>query len=129
MFAEPTESANLVLSNLQVVCCGPTTVPPTSSATTSRIPAVLFVKPVSIVFFVRQHYHDFLNREPDAAESPSDEPNRLAETLNAGNQEAQCPAAFFLSIDSRDHALLSELKQPLAILLAERFSACAVNSI
>ena len=109
-FAEPTESANLGLSNpTGGLLGGPTTVPLniiSNDITDTGSP----VREASFntAFFVRQHYHDFLNREPDAAglafwtnqiDSCGDAQCRELKKINVS-------AAFFLSIEFQETGYL-----------------------
>jgi hypothetical protein len=109
-FSESTESASLVLSSpTGGLLGGPTTVPLniiSNDITDTGSP----VRETSFntAFFVRQHYHDFLNREPDAA--------GLAFWMNQIDScgDAQCrelkkinvSAAFFLSIEFQETGYL-----------------------
>jgi photosystem II stability/assembly factor-like uncharacterized protein len=110
-FAEPTESANVVLSNpIGALLGGPTTVP-LNLISNDIIDTGSPVREGSFntAFFVRQHYHDFLNREPDAGglafwmneiDSCSTAECREVKKINVS-------AAFFLSIEFQETGYLA----------------------
>ena len=63
--------------------------------------------------FVRQHYHDFLNREPDAAglafwSNQITECQQPGATCNADERRINVSAAFFLSIEFQETGYLVE---------------------
>ena len=107
VFPEPAEVFNVTLSNPVGATLG---TPGTTAVSIASDDAVLGPNPVdpasfSPEFFVRQHYIDFLNREPDAA--------GLAFWINNFTQcggDQQCldvrrvnvSAAFFLSIEFQE---------------------------
>ena len=111
VFPEPTEAFNVTLSNPLGATLG---APSTTTVSITSDDAVLGPNPVdpasfSPEFFVRQHYVDFLNREPDAG--------GLAFWIGNFTQcggDQQCldvrrvnvSAAFFLSIEFQETGYL-----------------------
>jgi Calx-beta domain-containing protein/putative Ig domain-containing protein/squalene-hopene cyclase-like protein/putative metal-binding protein/VCBS repeat protein/thrombospondin type 3 repeat protein/uncharacterized protein DUF4214/prenyltransferase/squalene oxidase-like repeat protein len=107
-FAEESESLNLTLSN-PVGAAGlgsqaAATLTLTDSGRTGANPL-----DHDVTFFVRQHYHDFLNREPDAAGLQF-----WTDQITQCGTDAQCveikrinvSAAFFLSIEFQETGYL-----------------------
>ncbi|MGB8509788.1 MAG: PQQ-dependent sugar dehydrogenase [Pyrinomonadaceae bacterium] len=109
VFVENNETINLTLSNLT----GASTLGNQSSAVltiTDNDTLPPASNPIDDAqFFVRQHYHDFLNREPDAA-GLAFWTNQITECgTNAGCREARrinVSAAFFISIEFQQTGFL-----------------------
>jgi hypothetical protein len=109
-FVEPVESVSVALSNSSGAVLGGPNVVPLNIISDDLIDGGSPVRDASFntAFFVRQHYHDFLNREPDAA--------GLAFWMNEIDScpDAQCrevkkinvSAAFFLSIEFQETGYL-----------------------
>jgi len=100
VYAEGTETFTLSLSNPTGATLG---APATATLTINDNDATNGVNPInSATFFVRQHYVDFLNREPDASGL-----NFWTNEITSCGSDPQCievkrinvSAAFFLSIE------------------------------
>jgi len=110
-FQEGNEIVNLRLANPTggSFISGPSTVPLTIVDTTSSSN-----NPIDdAAFFVRQHYHDFLNREPDAGglafwTNQITECQQPGATCNAEVRRINVSAAFFLSIEFQETGYLVE---------------------
>ena len=105
-FAEGPETFNLTLSNVSGATLGTST----ATVTISDNDGVTGANPIDNTdFFVRQHYIDFLNREPDASGF-----NFWKNEINSCGANAQCieikrinvSAAFFLSIEFQETGYL-----------------------
>jgi photosystem II stability/assembly factor-like uncharacterized protein len=111
-FQEPGESLNFELSNPSGAALGGPNVSALgiTSADTSDGPSPVRESSFDSAFFVRQHYHDFLNREPDAPglafwvgdidQCGADAACREAKRVNVS-------AAFFLSIEFQETGFLA----------------------
>ncbi|HEX6183427.1 MAG TPA: Calx-beta domain-containing protein [Pyrinomonadaceae bacterium] len=117
-FTEPDETLSFTLSNLQganVTLGSPSTQQLTILSNDSPPPAT---NPIdNTQFFVRQHYLDFLNREPDA-----DGLAFWTNEIESCGANAQCrevkrinvSAAFFLSIEFQETGFLAYLTNKAA---------------
>ncbi|MBV8856963.1 MAG: SBBP repeat-containing protein [Acidobacteria bacterium] len=110
-FKEPSESLDLLLSNPSGAALGgPSVVPLTiTSDDSADRPSPVRESSFDTQFFVRQHYHDFLNREPDPdglqfwtgeIDNCTDAPCREVKRINVS-------AAFFLSIEFQETGYLA----------------------
>ncbi len=108
-FAEPTETVNLNLSNPVGATLGTAaaTLNITSANDPSNGPSPVKDASFNAQFFVRQQYHDFLNREPDV-----DGLNFwVGQTTGCGNPDplvcrVNVSAAFFISIEFQETGYL-----------------------
>jgi hypothetical protein len=107
VYAEGMENFTLTLSSPVGATLG---VPATASLTINDNETINGANPIdNASFFVRQHYVDFLNREPDAAGL-----SFWADQINLCGTDAQCTevkrinvsAAFFLSIEFQETGYL-----------------------
>lgn len=105
-FAEGAETFLITLSNSRGASIGPSN----AIVTINDNDSSLGTNPIDDVsFFVRQHYIDFLNREPD-----TDGLNFWINTISSCGMDAQCAevkrinasAAFFLSIEFQETGYL-----------------------
>lgn len=109
VFIEPDETLTLTLSNATGATLG---TPSTTTITITSDDAAAAANPIDTTqFFVRQHYLDFLNREPDAgglafwsnqldaliSQCPDSPPSTRANCVLAAR--ANISVAFFLSIE------------------------------
>ncbi|HYE14886.1 MAG TPA: Calx-beta domain-containing protein, partial [Pyrinomonadaceae bacterium] len=110
-YSEPVESLNLILSSpTGAALGGPSAVFVTiTSDDASDAPSPVRESSFDTQFFVRQHYHDFLNREPDAGGLAF-----WSNEIEKCGADAQCrevrkinvSAAFFLSIEFQETGYL-----------------------
>jgi hypothetical protein len=105
-FTEGSETFTLTLSNVTGATLGTST----ATLTINDGPAETGVNPIdSTGFFVRQHYIDFLNREPDSSGF-----NFWSNEINSCGANTQCievkrinvSAAFFVSIEFQETGYL-----------------------
>jgi Tol biopolymer transport system component len=103
VFVEPAESFNVTLSNPQGAALGsPSTAPVTINSDDLTPPTPAANPADRTQFFVTQHYHDFLNREPDAAglQFWTNEIEKCgADSQCSEARRVNVSAAFFLSIE------------------------------
>jgi hypothetical protein len=112
-FAEPSETFTLTLGDPSGLTLGP---PEAATVNIASDDAADGPSPVGgpafdAQFFVRQHYHDFLNREPDAGGL-----NFWVNEIESCGADQQCradrrenvSAAFFLSIEFKETGYLVE---------------------
>jgi CSLREA domain-containing protein len=111
-YVEGPESLTLTLSNLtgEALFLGPSIANLTITDDATE-PAANPVDSADV--FVRQHYHDFLNREPDAAglafwTNQITECEQPGATCNAEVRRINVSAAFFLSIEFQETGYLVE---------------------
>ena len=111
-FLEPAESLDLVLSNPSGASLGG---PGVSSLTIVSDDTADAASPVrddafDTEFFVRQHYHDFLSREPDAPGLAfwKNEIDSCADARCREVKKINVSAAFFLSIEFQNTGYLVE---------------------
>ncbi|HJX90790.1 MAG TPA: PA domain-containing protein, partial [Pyrinomonadaceae bacterium] len=131
-FTEGSETFTLTLSNVTGATLGTST----ATLTINDGPAETGVNPIdSTGFFVRQHYIDFLNREPDSSGF-----NFWSNEINSCGANTQCievkranvSAAFFVSIEFQETGYLvyrvyksafgnlaSPLNAPVPIVLSD----------
>jgi CSLREA domain-containing protein len=111
-YVEGAESLTLTLSNLTGGALFAT--PSTTSLTVTDDTTEPATNPIDTVdAFVRQHYHDFLNREADAAglafwTNQITECQQPGATCNAELRRINVSAAFFLSIEFQETGYLVE---------------------
>ena len=111
-FLESAESLDLVLSNAAGAALGGPSVAPLviNSEDTADGQSPVRESAFDSAFFVRQHYHDFLNREPDAAGLA-----HWTNEIESCGADAACrevrrinvSAAFFLSIEFQETGFLA----------------------
>jgi hypothetical protein len=106
-FQEPPETLNLVLSNAVGTSLGGSAVVTITSNDATPGPNPVRAASFNPGFFARQHYHDFLNREPDLAGLQ----HWVNQTSNCGNPDPlvcriNVSAAFFLSIEFQETGYL-----------------------
>jgi hypothetical protein len=110
-FVEGAESLTLTLSN--VTGNGALATPSTATLTIADDATEPATNPIdSADAFVRQHYHDFLNREPDAAglafwTNQITECQQPGATCSAEIRRINVSAAFFLSIEFQETGYLA----------------------
>jgi hypothetical protein len=110
-YVEGPETLTLTLSNSTGAILG---VPASAMLTINDDVTEPAGNPIDIAeVFVRQHYHDFLNREPDAAglaywSNQITECEQPAATCNAEVRRINVSAAFFLSIEFQETGYLVE---------------------
>jgi hypothetical protein len=111
-YVEGAESLTLTLSNLTGGALF--AMPSTTSLTVTDDTTEPATNPIDTVdAFVRQHYHDFLNREADAAglafwTNQITECQQPGATCNAELRRINVSAAFFLSIEFQETGYLVE---------------------
>lgn len=106
-YAEGSETFSIALSNVSGATLGSTT---TATLTITDNEAVNGTNPIdNASFFVRQHYVDFLNREPDSsglAFWTNEITSCGANTQCTEVKRINVSAAFFLSIESQETSYL-----------------------
>ena len=108
-YAEGNENFTIALSNASAATLGS---PSSSSVTINDNDAVTGANPIDVAdFFVRLHYLDFLNREPDAAglafwTNQITECQQPGATCSTEVRRINVSAAFFLSIEFQETGYL-----------------------
>jgi hypothetical protein len=123
-FVEGDETVNLSLTNPQGVTLGPQNTAQLIIHSNDATPAA--TNPIDTsAFFVRQHYLDFLNRDPDAdglafwtgeiESCGANQPCREVKRINVS-------AAFFLSIEFQETGFLTYLTNKAALGMRPTFA-------